>query len=179
MGEEFCLGGNRGGRPGAFGLFPGTAGGSLVFAPSLRPGGGGRCDVDRPVVSARYGTEGGFLFLSSSWYASSSSLLLDPSISSRVNGAPRPSLRSPPALTCRGGGPKADGSFKVCRGRVECSSEFDPLLFPIWALALSLSPRPVIDDDSFALDVLGASPLPIFALALSRIPSPVIDDMAN
>lgn len=63
----FCRGGSRGGRLGG-GAFPATevyGGGGLVTgappsAPSLRlvGGGGGRCAVDKPVVSTRYGLGG-------------------------------------------------------------------------------------------------------------------------
>lgn len=65
-GPELSLGGSLGGRPGGFGL---GAGGAEVLpsapSPSLLFGGGGRLVVDRPVVSIRNGTGGGFGFSSS------------------------------------------------------------------------------------------------------------------
>lgn len=62
-GREFWRGGRRGGSLGAgFGgaamAAPGGRGDGVL--PSfLLTGGGGRCDVDRPVVSTRYGPGGG------------------------------------------------------------------------------------------------------------------------
>ena len=66
-GLEFCRGGNLGGRPGGFGLAATEAGGGVLpSAPSFLPGGGGRCVVDNPVLSARYGIGGGAGFEASS-----------------------------------------------------------------------------------------------------------------
>lgn len=59
-----CLGGSRGGSEG-FGFVCGGAlgaiggAGALLSAPSRLPGGGGRCAVESPVVSFRYGCGGG------------------------------------------------------------------------------------------------------------------------
>jgi hypothetical protein len=92
-GFEFCLGGNRGGRPGGFALAAGGAiGGLLPSAPSFLPGGGGRCDVDSPVLSARYGTGGGggFFASSSRLLASASSASCCALISLAGIGAPHP-----------------------------------------------------------------------------------------
>jgi len=95
MALEFCLGGSRGGRLGGFGLAAGDGRGRSAI--SLRTGGGGRWDVDRPVVSARNGAGGGLGFVLSSSSAilrcsSSSARLLFACISSCDNGAPRPRL---------------------------------------------------------------------------------------
>ena len=89
-GCEFCLGGNRGGRPGGFGRS--TGGGIRPSAPSFLPGGGGRFEVDSPVVSARKGTGGpfGFAASASSLALSSSSALCLAVISSFGIGAPQP-----------------------------------------------------------------------------------------
>ncbi len=55
------LGGSLGG---GFGLDESV--GIRPSAPSFRTGGEGKCEVDNPVLSARYGTGGGFGFAASS-----------------------------------------------------------------------------------------------------------------
>jgi hypothetical protein len=136
-GLESCLGGNRGGRPG-FGF--GVGAGLLPFTPSFLKGGGGRCDVERPVVSTRKG-KGGAGFGSSSFAVAASSLFFA-CISSCVRGAPSPLLSGviwfgnavPPwKLTFLGGGPNDAGSFRLDNGRETWSfaASCGSLPFPI------------------------------------------------
>jgi hypothetical protein len=60
-----CLGGSRGGRTGGLGLGVGGGGVFASVSRSFLLGGGGKCDVERPVVSIRNGTGGGLGFVSS------------------------------------------------------------------------------------------------------------------
>jgi hypothetical protein len=60
-----CLGGSRGGRNGGLGLGVGGGGVFASVSPSFLLGGGGKCDVERPVVSIRNGTGGALGFVSS------------------------------------------------------------------------------------------------------------------
>ncbi len=129
---EFWRGGSLGGSAG-FGLLLGLAGDPPGWLSNrrCRTGGFGRLLVERPVVSALYGTGWGAALCSNS-SAACSSLWYSfvPWISWEAKGAPSP-LRSgvvvwgdaAPPLYARffGGGPKASGSFNEVRGRDWCS----------------------------------------------------------
>lgn len=101
------LAGNRGGREG-FGLGTGPELYESSFDVSFRrAGGGGRCEVDSPVVSERYGTGGG-----AGLECSGSSTDCVPEYC-RAGGAGA----IPPVFARRGGGPNDAGSFRLDIGR--------------------------------------------------------------
>ena len=111
-------GGSRGGRLGGEGRFAvGLYGGGVAPAGvSRRTGGGGRCDVDRPVVSTRNGPDGG------SWtgtWPGWDCVGVYPGRAAAAGGWPGRGggamIAVPPVLV--GGGPKAAGSCRLESGR--------------------------------------------------------------
>jgi hypothetical protein len=111
-------GGRRGGRVGGPGLDPADAGGDRgerPSAPSFLTGGGGRCAVDRPVVSRRHGF-GGAAGSSDAGSGTDRGGLVGPvreAGDDEVAGLAAPLA----VLGCRlGGGAKLDGSRREERG---------------------------------------------------------------